>query len=59
VFGQEDHVRRCGLDYAERMSDAGFRVSLLSASEFITPEQFDELGVLKRNRYIFFCTKSA
>lgn len=36
VFGQEDHVRMCGVDYGDRFAQAGFEVRSLWI-----PEQFD------------------
>jgi SAM-dependent methyltransferase len=57
VFGQEDHVRRCGLDYVDRMKDAGFNVTHVTASELITPDQFGVMGILKKDRHVFFCRK--
>src|SRR5262249_12426105 len=33
LFGQEDHVRRYGPDYGDRLSEAGFAVSGVNVSE--------------------------
>jgi SAM-dependent methyltransferase len=57
LFGQEDHVRRCGLDYPDRMREAGFQVTHVTADELLTPDQFREIGVLKTDRHVFYCQK--
>ena len=57
AFGQEDHVRLCGLDYVERMSAAGFDARVFSASDVASPEDLDRMGVLRKDRYMFHCTK--
>jgi ubiquinone/menaquinone biosynthesis C-methylase UbiE len=57
VFGQDDHVRRCGLDYADRIRSAGFTVQVVSASAILSPEQFEQMGITKRGRYVFYCSK--
>lgn len=57
VFGLEDHVRRCGLDYIERIREVGFIVTNISANEVMTTDDFSRMGVLHRNRFIFYCIK--
>jgi predicted SAM-dependent methyltransferase len=57
VFGQEDHVRSYGLDYIERMKEAGFNVTKFSANKVMTIDDFRRMGVLQRNRFIFYCIK--
>lgn len=56
LFGQADHVRRCGLDYVERMRDAGFEARVLRASEVIDESDCRRMGV-QTDRVIFFCEK--
>lgn len=51
-FGQQDHVRRCGLDYAERIRAAGFIVDILRATDLINELDCSKLG-FKPNRVIF------
>jgi SAM-dependent methyltransferase len=58
-FGQTDHVRRCGLDYGERIREAGFEVTHARASELLTPDQFRSMGIRKSDRHVFYCTKKA
>jgi len=57
VFGLENHVRRCGLDYVERLSEVGFNVTTFSANELMTMEDFVHMGILQTNRFIFYCVK--
>lgn len=56
VFGQKDHVRRCGPDYIERMRKGGFKVTLFSTLDIIKPDDCIRLGV-QQNRLLFFCLK--
>jgi SAM-dependent methyltransferase len=39
VFGFADHVRSCGLDYAERFAEAGFEVRAFEISELARTEE--------------------
>jgi SAM-dependent methyltransferase len=59
VFGQWDHVRRCGLDYIKRMREAGFDVKRFLASEVMTTDDFRRMGILQKNRFIFYALKTA
>lgn len=55
LFGQDDHVRKYGLDYKERLEEAGFAVKV--------DDYFRELGADKIRLYglteenIYFCVK--
>jgi Methylase involved in ubiquinone/menaquinone biosynthesis len=54
-FGQADHVRQYGLDFGERLEQAGFTVKIVTASEFTdNPERygFNEDG-------LYVCYKKA
>ncbi|MBE8953848.1 MAG: methyltransferase domain-containing protein [Quinella sp. 1Q7] len=54
-FGQADHVRKYGLDYPQRLQEAGFTVYPF------TPENIDEdtsqLYGIRRNGKYFWCRK--
>jgi SAM-dependent methyltransferase len=57
VYGQDDHVRLYGLDYGQRLQQAGFEVT--------EDRYIDELGdelirkyALQKNETIFFCRKT-
>jgi ubiquinone/menaquinone biosynthesis C-methylase UbiE len=57
LFGQEDHVRRYGPDYKNRLEEAGFKVTSYRASDLIENEEdYYRIGIQK-NRMIFFCEK--
>ncbi len=56
LFGQGDHVRRYGTDFAVRLAEAGFSVRLFSAQEIIGIKDADRMGI-PTNETIFFCTK--
>ena len=58
VFGNEGHVRRCGLDYSDRMKKAGFFVTIFSAKDVLTRDDFERIKILKKDRYIFYCKKN-
>ena len=55
-FGQWDHVRLCGPDYADRMRDAGFVVEVLPATDVVAAAECTRMGI-QTDRYIFFCRK--
>lgn len=45
AFGQDDHVRICGLDYADRLREAGFRVESLSVREEFTADEVRQMAL--------------
>jgi len=55
-FGQWDHVRRCGPDYAERMRLAGFSVQVLRSTDVVAEADCVRMG-FGPGRFIFFCRK--
>lgn len=57
VFGQWDHVRVCGLDYAGRIEEAGFSVHVYHAADFLTPGDCHRMGC-KLSDVIFYCQKA-
>ncbi len=58
LFGQIDHVRRYGPDYAERLKEAGYEVNVYYADELLENERdFYRLGIQK-TRMVFFCRKT-
>lgn len=56
VFGQHDHVRRCGPDYGQRMEAAGFRVEVLRATDLVDRSQCAYFS-FQPGRLIFHCRK--
>ncbi len=55
IFGQYDHRRIYGMDYAERLRKAGFRVEEIDYIETLTPEQIDLYSV--KNEMIYLVRK--
>lgn len=55
VFGHEDHVRACGLDYADRFRDAGFEVRTLAVAEEDPAEV--ERYALSPSHVAWLCTR--
>jgi SAM-dependent methyltransferase len=60
LFGQDDHVRRYGPDYVDRLHEAGFHVKRFSAADLFSPERCVELGISTAAAGdVFYCTKQA
>lgn len=57
LFGQEDHVRRYGLDYLDRLREAGFHLQVLGIEGLASTERAVQMGLATGNREIYFCTK--
>jgi hypothetical protein len=57
LFGQTDHVRRCGPDYGERLRQEGFVVLDLTAGMLGTEDELYEMG-LSENELVFLCGTS-
>ncbi|HEY8553971.1 MAG TPA: class I SAM-dependent methyltransferase [Burkholderiales bacterium] len=55
-FGQEDHVRRCGPDYVERIRSGGFEVQVLDATDVATDAECATMA-LEVGAPIFYCRK--
>ena len=56
LFGQRDHVRRYGRDYAERLALAGFCVLVDGFAQDLTNQEIIRFGLL-RSEDVYFCTK--
>lgn len=56
IFGQRDHVRKYGRDYAERLRKSGLNIE---ENNFIKtlPREVIEKYALPENEIIFYCTK--
>ncbi len=57
AFGQHDHVRRYGPDYAGRLRDAGFRVDVAKAGDLVGDDEVLRMGLTPASGEIYFCTK--
>lgn len=58
AFGQDDHVRVYGRDYAERLRTAGFEVRPVAPSEFLTVDEMETTRVDPMED-VYFCRKAA
>jgi SAM-dependent methyltransferase len=57
VFGRYDHVRRYGPDYADRLRDAGFKVTVFRTPDILPSEEQRRLYGISPNRTLFYCEK--
>jgi hypothetical protein len=58
AFGQEDHVRRYGPDFVDRLRDAGFRVATIRVVDLCSPVDAVTMGLTAACGEIFWCTKT-
>ncbi|MCS6842174.1 MAG: hypothetical protein NZ699_16670 [Roseiflexus sp.] len=56
LFGQFDHVRWYGFDIVDRLSDSGFSVQTIRASDVADAEAIERFG-LDATEVIFVCVK--
>jgi hypothetical protein len=56
LFGQIDHVRRYGKDFAARLEGASFKVTQLIAEDIVTSSDLQRFGLSIKD-IIFYCTK--
>lgn len=59
LFGQEDHVRRYGPDYAERLREAGFTVDVIEIADLVDAETATRMGLTEASGEIYFCRKGS
>lgn len=59
AFGQDDHVRRYGRDYIERLRDSGFTVEIIKVSDLASRDEAVRMGLTQASGEIFYCTKCA
>jgi|WetSurMetagenome_2_1015567.scaffolds.fasta_scaffold58395_3 hypothetical protein len=57
LFGQPDHVRVYGLDFADRLRESGFVVKVITASDFLSKNEILHMGITSAAGDIFACTK--
>lgn len=57
-FGQEDHVRCYGPDYVDRLREAGFEVSCVSPSDFVSSTEIERMGLTAEAGEIYLCRKA-
>lgn len=56
AFGQSDHVRRYGLDYADRLREAGFSVDVFRINDIVDDKDAETMKLFASGE-IFYCTK--
>jgi SAM-dependent methyltransferase len=56
LFGQHDHVRRYGVDYKERLGEAGFAVSVDGFVRELDDRTIARFGLM-RGEDVYFCQK--
>lgn len=58
AFGQEDHVRKYGRDYIDRLREAGFKVTVTTVAD-IAPDQesAQRMGLTADSGEIYYCTR--
>jgi len=64
AFGQEDHVRKYGKDYLDRLKTAGYKVNVYKASDVATKQEIRQMSLKENSKLwgftsteIYFCTK--
>jgi hypothetical protein len=56
-FGQEDHVRRYGPDYAGRLREQGFLVDCISVNDLMNEKERVLMGLTEAAGEIYYCRK--
>jgi SAM-dependent methyltransferase len=64
VFGQSDHLRRYGRDFAERLTEEGFAVDAVRYIDRLPPEEIARHGLRRESKIfsaddIFVCRRTA
>jgi hypothetical protein len=57
LFGLEDHVRRYGPDYVDRLQEAGFAVTITRVSDMFKSADAIRMGLTSEAGDIYFCRK--
>jgi SAM-dependent methyltransferase len=58
-YGHPDHVRNYGNDYKDRLEESGWKVTIIHAKDFLTPQEIEIMGITKAAGEIYFCTKAS
>jgi hypothetical protein len=59
LYGEKDHVRRYGPDFVDRLTEAGFSVTVVRVSDLFDNEAVIRMGLTKETGDIYYCTKSS
>ena len=57
AFGKEDHVRRYGPDYVDRLYEAGFSVEVSKVNDLVQSDEAVRMGLTPASGEIYYCTK--
>ena len=57
AFGQEDHVRRYGRDYVDRLRDSGFSVEIVKVSNLVNNDEAVKMGLTQASGEVYYCRK--
>jgi SAM-dependent methyltransferase len=57
LFGNPGHVRRYGPDFADRLREAGFGVTVIAPADFLSPEEIGRMGITREAGEIYYCEK--
>ncbi|HEX2076857.1 MAG TPA: methyltransferase domain-containing protein [Longimicrobium sp.] len=57
LFGQEDHVRRYGPDYVDRLRQAGFEVATTRVTDLVSADDAVRMALTPAAGDIFHCTR--
>jgi predicted SAM-dependent methyltransferase len=58
LYGQEDHVRRYGKDYVDRLREAGFEVRVDTIFDLFQAEDRVRMGLTAASGEIYYCRKN-
>lgn len=58
LFRQTDHVRLYGPDFADRVREAGFEVSVLLPPDIFSPDEIAKMALIKDADRIYYCRKN-
>jgi ubiquinone/menaquinone biosynthesis C-methylase UbiE len=56
-FGNKDHVRKYGPDFVERLKESGFKVKVITASDFLSEKETGLMGITEAAGDIYYCTR--
>ena len=57
IFGHPEHVRNYGTDYINRLTEPGFNVNIIEASDFLSEDEIINMGITQAAGQLYFCTK--
>ena len=58
LFDQQDHVRRYGPDFVDRLRDAGFTVKIIAKNDFLEDDEIQRMKLPQTSTgEIYYCTK--